>query len=319
MMLPLPLSVAVLSDCCNIPWQPIDGALCEAVRCLDGVAHLFHVGGFPSLVLTELEAFEPAAIILPAHQMLARSAGPFLRFARARSIPVIGAFFDDPYDHKTALDLLPNIAAVLTPEPLCADVYREMGKPAFVLPPFCDPRSTVPTEQRQKRYDIFHVGATNRAPRHAILPPIREAAARRGLQYGEAAGVSRWVVGRELADLLTEVRVLLEVPRFELAPSTNPHLVSCTYASPRFHLAAAARTMVLVIGPRGDIQDVWPEAPCVDPGDVDGVLAWAAPEREREREERAEAMHARWLREHQPRNRAPIIAEALRAVGVAGV
>ena len=295
---------AVVGSLDSIPWVPLFGGLLLALRSLGFVARPFALSSVPHLHVEELRDFGADVALFPVQMAdLPRLSRYLEELPRARVRRVL-VTFDDPYDIVTPLSLASEVDAVLTPEPMAVDEYLAAGVPVVhVMPPPIDLRMHnqevgAPVPQV---YDLAHVGETERLPRRVVLPLIRAAMRRAGRVYGEAAGKTRWVAGRDLTAFLASVGVLLDIPRSEVALRTNPKLLPCTWTAPRVHLAAACGCFVLGIDSRPDFSTLYPEFPTVRLDQAEeAVIEWTAPEKLNERRERASAALQRFHRQHAP-------------------
>lgn len=287
---------------------------------------LFRCGGaVAELWLLELLDYPPSLVfVFPHHDELPRLA-PFLAMLRATDPrPVVAACcFDDPYDMETGLALAHQVDFIFSPEPLCVDVYARNGTPAAALAPFVDPRmhntdGQAETRAEAKRlYDVFHLGGNWWKGRREILPPLRAWCSARQLHYGECAGRSRWVFGRELSRVLHQVRVLIDIPRWDLPTRTNPEQIPCTYTGPRTYIAAACGTFVLHVGPRPDLELVFPGSPRCTPELLGDTLEhWLAPGSEAWRAGVTSRNLATFVERHQPVSRAALAMLELSRAGL---
>ena len=311
---------AVVGSLDSIPWVPLFGGLLLALRSRGFVARPFALSSVPHLHLEELSDFGADVALFPVQMAdLPRLSRYLEELPRARVRRVL-VTFDDPYDIVTPLSLASEVDAVLTPEPMAVDEYLAAGvSVVHVLQPPIDVRMHNPVgEPVPQVYDLAHVGETERLPRRVVLPLIRAAIRRAGRVYGEAAGKTRWVAGRDLTAFLASVGVLLDIPRSEVALKTNPKLLPCTWTAPRVHLAAACGCFVLGIDSRPDFATLYPEFPTVrlDQSE-EAVIEWTAPEKRTERRERASAAMQRFHREHAPSCApAAVIARCLADLGL---
>lgn len=242
----------ILGQFSAIPWVPIMLGLARGLRavgCEVFVVPLDKAAGDANALALELAALhEPDLVLVTVHHW-ERAALDQIRLAlrtklRSRWVAVA---YDDPHDMLTMLDNVDLFDMVLTPERNALAVYAELGKRAALFPPVIDPvMHHAPTGDVQKVYDVLLVGGNWWTPRERILPAVREWAKGQRKVYAEVSGVSRWVVGRELTRALHATRLTLDIPR---APKsrTNPHGIACSYIGPRQMIAAATRTLCLVV------------------------------------------------------------------------
>jgi len=266
------LRVAVLNGLEPVPWVPLIAGLVEGFRELGADVRPIRVCDLPEFFLNELDEFAPDLALLPFCRWEWLKRKPYFEVLKAMGTKTAAVLWDDPYDMETGLWLAEEVDAVFTPEELAIDIYNRT-LPAFHVPPFVSRRMHHPPEKPcPKVIDVFMVGGVNRKPRLQILPHIRNLCTRLKKNYTEVAGVTRWLVGRQLTNYLHQSRIVLEIPRSDVAHRTNPHQIPCTWTGPRVYIAAECEAFVLAIGPRPDFKELFPFYPAV--GDINEALAF---------------------------------------------
>ena len=314
------MRIALLSTLEAVPWLPMVHGLLSGLTELGHDTRPFRVADHWWLHCQLFEEFCPDLVLLPfCRWEWDRVRGTLYQEAlRATEAPIAGVFFDDPYDMRTSLELVPELDFVFTPEPLALPIYESLDMPCALLPPFVSglmhpPR---PPGKRPYVYDVFWFGGTDWRPRRTIIPPARDWCRHNGKVYGEVAGNKRWTAGTELAQNLHAARLTFEIPRFDRPTVSNPHQIPCTYTGPRLHIAAATATFALRINPKPD--GVYGGAyPVVEAAELLEALGfWTDRSRDLERAERAELARLEWVELHRPDRRCRSMLEALSAAGV---
>lgn len=310
------MRVAIVTQLESIPWVPIVAGLLEGFRGLEDVEACqgFPMTDKPWLHLVELRSFAPDLVLFPCSFHAWKHAGPYVQLAKELGARTAALTFDDPYDMFTGLEMGKALGFVFTPELLAVDVYEREGIAARHLLPTVSTRLHYPPIFSQRHgyakgeygLDVFQVGGNRWTPRRRYLPAIRQWCQQNSKRYGEFAGNRRWIVGEELTRAIHSSRTVLEIPRFDLPTRTNPHQVVCTYTGPRVYLVAACGGLPVVIGPRQDLGDVFPEAPRAgDLAEAYELLAfWTDPAMDARRRSVGEKLRARFLEHHRPELRA---------------
>lgn len=294
----------------SVPWVPIVAGLLEGFRTLESIDQVqgFAVTRNPGLHCLELASFAPDLALFPCQRREWALIRPYLDVVNGLGshCRTAALTFDDPYDMETGLAMAQALGFVFTPERLAVDVYEREGIPARHLRPLISTRLHHPEsgDPRQKySADVLQVGGTHWRPRNKILPQIRAWCAKHHKRYGEVAGgkAHGWLVGKTFTKAIHESRVVLEIPRFDLPTQTNPHQVPCTYTGPRVYIIAACGGLPLVIGPRADLDEVFPSAPWCSPSDALEHLAhWCEPEMDARRQKEGAGLWRRFIEYHRP-------------------
>lgn len=252
--------VAIVSLFEAIPWAPIVLGLQSGLERL-GLQVLVQTAAPAWYAAEQVRRWSPHVVLVALHDRM-RPHVPAWRDLVPRSVPFAALCFDDPYDMATPLALLRHFDLMLTPERTALLPYEERGVRARPLAPvICDDWHHLPTEAAVRDVDVLHVGGNQWAPRRALLPQIVKRLTGAGYVFAEAAGQARWIVGRDLTQMMHRSRLTLDVPRWEFFASTNPLGLPCTYAGPRVHIAAACGTPCLCVEPRGDLELQFPGQP----------------------------------------------------------
>lgn len=327
------MKVAVLSGFESVPWLPIVLGVIEGLECHGHRVIETRVSEFPWLPLERLHHVRPDLALLPTHRGEWQRLAPYLEVLDQLEVPKVGLLYDDPRDMQTGIEVARRCDLVFTPEPLALDAYRTLNLKARHLPVFvCDSwgRLFVSTYQgtrlentttlAEPAWDVFWFGGTHWTPRKQILPPLRNWCRANGKKWGEAAGRTRWIAGRDLTKQLSHARMTLDVPRFDLPTKSNPMQVPCTYTGPRQHLAAACGTFTVVIGNGGSSYPMFPvvDFPGIDRAGVPPSLLeyWLDPANAAERLTIAHAAWAHRQGHHRPRTRVGQLLAMLVDAGV---
>jgi len=309
------MRVAILSSMESIPWVPIVAGLLEGFRPLKGIDQVqgFAVTRNPGLHCLELASFEPDLALFPCQRREWALIRPYLDVVNGLGshCRTAALTFDDPYDMETGLAMAQALGFVFTPERLAVDVYERLGIPARHLRPVISTRlhhpKIVDRSPGKSQYlaDVLQVGGTHWRPRNKILPEIRAWCAKHHKRYGEVAGgkAHGWLVGETFTKAVHESRVVLEIPRFDLPTQTNPHQVPCTYTGPRVYIVAACGGFPLVIGPRADLDEVFPHAPRQSQNTLglpDLLEHWCDPEKDAERQREGARLWRHFIENHHP-------------------
>ena len=315
------IRVAIVATLESIPWMPIVGGLLEGFRLLEEVeaAQAFNIAGRPSLHVEELRAFAPDLVLFPCHRTAWRKAAPYVAAAKELGARTAAINFDDPYDMETGLAMAKELGFVFTPELLAVDVYERLGIPARHLRPTVSTRFHYPPPADHPglasdyELDVLHVGGNRWTPRKGWLPKIQRWCEQRGRRYGGVAGNNRWIVAHELTAAIHASRTNLEIPRFDLPTQSNPHQVPCTYTGPRVYILAACAALPIVIGPRPDLFETFPDVPhAQDLGDAIELLEfWTAPDMDSRRRALGSRLWAEFHLCHNPETRAGQIIRQL--------
>lgn len=310
------MRVALLSDLEAVPWLPLVAGVLEALEANGCTVELVRVGDMPAVQLWLLERrpFD-LAVTLP-HAWIVGRVRPFLRVLRDRGVPVVSLTYDDPYDLAHGIEIAPHVDLTVTPEVLAADCYDQVGHPAAVLPPVVSASLHGAPLPRDPLYDVFFLGGTHWTPRAAVLPKVRDWCTRTKRTYGEAAGTRRWITGPELGRVLSQTRLLLEIPRFSCPVRSNPYQVPCTYTSPRVHLAAATGTPCLIVERKAD--GAFEAFPSCGIGELIPTLARLLEPGNPQLDGAALAARREWLDRHQPRLWGRRFLDLVRARGLVG-
>ena len=282
------MRVAIVATLESVPWMPIVAGLLEGFRLLEEVeaVQAFDIAGRPSLHVEELRSFAPHLALFPCHRTAWRKAAPYVAAVQDLGARTAAITFDDPYDMETGLAMAKALGFVFTPELLAVDVYERLGITARHLRPTVSTRFHYPPPADHPglasdyELDVLHVGGNRWTPRKAFLPKIQRWCEQRGRRYGGVAGNNRWIMGHELTAAIHASRTNLEIPRFDLPTQSNPHQVPCTYTGPRVYLLAACAALPIVIGPRPDLCETFPDVPrAADLGEAIELLEfWTAPD-----------------------------------------
>lgn len=316
------LPVAILGSCESVPWLPLTMGLVEGFNGLGCDARAFRISDNHWHYLAELDAFAPWLVIVAPSKHDWQRLRPYADWWRDCGPTVLGYTGDDPYDLRTGLALARKVDLILTPEPLAVDCYAQeractdKGAPAVHVdvPVSRTMHPLSPWPKPEPVYDVFWFGGTFWTPRRRLIPAIRSLVAKRGGVYGEVAGRTRWVAGRELAAQLHRARITLELPRFSQPTESNPYQIPCTWTGPRVHIAAATGTFCLIIDGKADGKyEAFPR--CELEQWTDALGYWLDRERDAERDEIASAAWHEFMERHAPVHRARAIAAALVSSG----
>lgn len=294
-----------------IPWAPIVLGFSEGLQRAGVDNRIFDAA--PSWFQAEqVRRFAPQVVLFALHRDM-REHLPAWRSELPADIPFVALCFDDPYDMTTSLSAGHHFDLILTPEACAVDTYASRGRKAdWLLPTVCDLWHEPPQHRGDYVHDVLSVGGNQWHPRRTWIPHLVKALRARNKVFGEVAGQSRWIVGRQLTAAMHRARLTFDLPRTEYT-SDNPLRVPCTYVGPRAHIAAACGIPCILLEARGQADATYPASPCLsidDPGCIDAIVALIDNDDERNRI--AEACRSAFMTKHSPAVRGLYLLDLLR-------